>query len=170
MFVLINGAFGIGKPTVAESSGLSCLGRSSSIPSGSVSPLDACLAVRFLTSKTSIRGVALRCSVRDASSRFGARLSFPWLSPIAHTSMRSDRALPDPVGRCFTFVSRLRLTVVRERLKARGEPLDDPAWSWVHRRAAECRVAHRSPAFATHMPTDKRSPASIAAVIAALVQ
>jgi hypothetical protein len=62
------------------------------------------------------------------------------------------------------------IEVVRERLTARGEPQGDPAWSWVHRRAAECCVAHQSPAFAMHIPADRGSPAMIAAELAALVR
>jgi predicted kinase len=59
------------------------------------------------------------------------------------------------------------IEVVRERLSTRGELQGDPAWSWVHRRAAECCEAHQAPAFATHVPTDKRPV--IAAQLAALI-
>ena len=69
------------------------------------------------------------------------------------------------------FVARGRvqapLEVIRERLAARGEALHDPRYAWVHRRAAECWAAHRASDFAVHVRTEGRSPAAIAAEIAA---
>lgn len=50
--------------------------------------------------------------------------------------------------------------VVHERLRRRG---DDPVGAaWGYRRASECSVAHRSPDFATHVATVDRDPDDIA--------
>jgi hypothetical protein len=44
------------------------------------------------------------------------------------------------------------LETVRARLAARGEAAGDPRHAWVYRRAAECVAAHAHDAFATHVP------------------
>ncbi len=58
------------------------------------------------------------------------------------------------------------LEIVQERLRNRGEPVEDPQWAWVHRRAAECCDAHRSSEFGVHVPTEHRAPSAVAAAIA----
>jgi hypothetical protein len=58
------------------------------------------------------------------------------------------------------------LEVVRARLARRGEPADDPRWTWAHRRAAECCSAHQSPSFEVHVPTADASPRAVAAELA----
>ena len=58
------------------------------------------------------------------------------------------------------------IEVIRERLAARGEPIDDPKWSWVHRRAHECCIAHATEAFAWHVQTTGRPASTVAADLA----
>jgi len=65
------------------------------------------------------------------------------------------------------FCLRAPLGIVRARLAGRGEAPGDPRSSWVHQRAEECCVAHASNAFRVHVSTAGRSPAEIAADIAA---
>ena len=69
----------------------------------------------------------------------------------------------------FHFCLTAPIDVVRQRLRARGEPEGDPRWRWVHRRAAECCEAHQGAAFAIHVPTEQSSAAVIAAELAARI-
>jgi predicted kinase len=170
MFVLINGAFGIGKSTVAR--------ELRSLLPGSVifDPEWIGLALqRTLGSKVS--------DFQDLASWrrmtvLGARCVVAFRCPVIIPMAFSNREYLDEVrlglaksGRPVRhFCLTASIEVVRERLKARGEPMGDSVWSWVHRRAAECCVAHQSPVFGTHIPTDKRSPAMIAFELAALVK
>jgi len=62
------------------------------------------------------------------------------------------------------------LDVVQQRLSARGEAVDDPRFAWVHRRAIECCEAHRSPAFATLVPTDFRSAVAVKSEVSRLAR
>ena len=71
--------------------------------------------------------------------------------------------------RVFHFCLTAPLPIVRERLRNRGEPIDDPRWSWVHRRAEECCAAHQRPDFSTHVPTESRPSFAIAADLAGRV-
>ena len=71
--------------------------------------------------------------------------------------------------RVLHFCLTAPLAVVRERLARRGEPVDDPRWAWVHRRAAECCAVHGGPEFAVHVSADAAAPPAIAAEPAARV-
>jgi len=170
MFVLINGAFGIGKSTVARE-------LRSQLPGAVIfDPEWVGLALQRLPGRkiSDFQSLVSWRRMTVLGARCLVRFRCPLIIPMAF----SNRAYLDEVrsglarsGRpVLHFCLTASIDVVRERLKARGEPLGDPAWTWVHRRAAECCVAHRSPAFATHIPTDQRSPATIAAELAALVQ
>ena len=166
----INGAFGIGKSTVARE-------------------------LRFLLPHSVIFdpewvGLALQRMPGRKASDFqdftswrrltvlGARclgtVKTPIIIPMAFSNLAYLNEVCSGLTKSRRPVLHFCLTapieVVRERLRARGEPQGEPAWSWVHRRAAECCVAHQSSSFATHVPADKGSPAMIAAELAALVR
>lgn len=169
MFVLINGAFGIGKSTVAREL-KSLLPKSvifdpewvgfvlRRIPGRRISDF------QDLTSWRQLAVMGARC--------FGA-IRTPVIIPMAFSNSGYLDEVRAGLARSRQPVLHFCLTapveVVRERLTARGEPLGDPAWSWVHRRAAECCEAHQSSDFATHVPTEKRPPTLIAAQLAALI-
>ncbi len=169
MFVLINGAFGIGKSTVAREL-RSLLPRSvifdpewvglalQRIPGRRVRDFQDLASWRRLT----VAGARCVGAVRTHIIIPMAFSNSAYLDEVLAGLATSGR----PVHHfCLTAP----LEVVRERLTARGEPQSDPAWSWVHRRAAECCEAHQSPAFATHVSTDKRPPSLVAAQLVALI-
>jgi len=169
MFVLINGAFGIGKSTVARE--LRAL-----LPKSAIfDPEWVGLALQRTPGRkaSDFQNLVSWRRLTVLSARCLVAVRNPLIIPMAF----SNRTYLDEVllglaksGRpVLHFCLTASIEVVRERLKARGEPLGDPAWSWVHRRAAECCVAHQSPAFATHIRTDQRSPAAVAAELASLV-
>jgi len=58
------------------------------------------------------------------------------------------------------------LAEVRRRLASRGEAYDDPRWAWVYRRAAECCDVHAGVEFRKHVRAADRSPRDIASEIA----
>jgi len=169
MFVLINGAFGIGKSAVAREL-RSLLPQSiifdpewiglvlQRIPGRRIPDFQDLVSWRRLTV------VGARC--------VGA-IRTPIIIPMAFSNSVYLDEVRTGLGKSGRPVLHFCLTapieVVRERLTARGEPQSDPAWSWVHRRAAECCEAHQASAFATHVPTDKCSPTVIAAQLAALI-
>jgi predicted kinase len=170
MFILINGAFGIGKSTVARE-------LRSLLPQSMIfDPEWVGFALQRIPGRKTSDFQYL-ASWRRATV-LGARSLGAVKTPIIIPMAFSNRAYLEEV--CCGLAKSRRpvlhfcltapIEVIRERLTARGEPQGDPAWSWVHRRAAECCVAHLSPAFATHVPADKGSPAMIAAELAASVQ
>lgn len=60
------------------------------------------------------------------------------------------------------------LETVRARLAARGEPMEDPRFTWVHRRAAECCAAHARSAFAEHVPASEAPERVVADLVTRL--
>jgi predicted kinase len=169
MFVLINGAFGIGKSTVAREL-RSLLPRSvifdpewvglalQRMPGSKPSDFQDLSSWRRLT----VLGARSLIAVKTTIIVPMAFSNHKYLEEVRCGLSKSRR----PV---LHFCLTAPIEVVRERLNARGEPQGDPEWSWVHRRAAECCAAHQSPAFAKHVPAEKGSPAMIAAELAALV-
>ena len=170
MFLLINGAFGIGKSTVARE-------LRSLLPQSVIfDPEWVGLALQRMPGRK-VSDFQHLTSWRRLTV-LGARCLGAVRTPIIIPMAFSNRAYLDEVCSGIAkfhrpvlhFCLTAPIEVVRERLTARGEPQGDPAWSWVHRRAAECCVAHQSPAFAMHIPADRGSPAMIAAELAALVR
>ena len=166
MFLLLNGAFGVGKSTVARE--LSRLLPGSVIfdpewigvvlqrlPGGRVDDFQDLVLWRRLT-------VALGRMVATFRAPVIVPMTFSdpaYLDEIRRGLARSRR----PVYHvCLTAP----LAVVRERLEARGEPFADPRWAWVHRRAAECCAAHQSDLFAPQIQTLERTPTAVAVDIA----
>ena len=165
MYVLINGAFGVGKTTVArelrtrlsaaiydpEIIGL-VLQR---LPGYRHSDFQHLQSWRRLT-VVGARAVGVfrrLVIIPMAFSEVG------YLEEVRSGLLSSTR----PV---LHFCLTAPLAVVQERLAGRGEPQLEGRDSWVHRRAQECCVAHEDSAFGVHIPTAGRTPATIAEEIA----
>ena len=170
MHVLINGAFGVGKSTVARE--LQSLLPGSFIfdpewvgflltrmPGPRVSDYQKLSAWRTLT----VAGARCAGAVRSPIIVPMAISNVEYLDEVRTGLAKSGR----PV---LHFCLTAPLSVVRERLIKRGEAFGDPAWQWVHRRAAECCEAHQQPEFATHVPTENRDARDIAIELAQLVK
>jgi hypothetical protein len=70
----------------------------------------------------------------------------------------------DPAVRHFCLVA--PLAVVLERLAARASAEARPVTAWEARRAEECCAAHRAPGFGEPVAAEARAPDAIAAEIA----
>jgi predicted kinase len=169
VFVLINGAFGIGKTTVAR--------RVRALLPGAVlfDPEWIGFALRRLPGVPKTDGYQNLRSWRRLSI-LGARalgsvsrvvlLPMSFSDPAVLAEIRSGLTAGGRPVHHFCLVA--PLDVVQARLTCRGEPIDDPRWTWVHRRAAECVVAHRGAEFATPTSTIE-SPDRVAADLAARI-
>jgi predicted kinase len=166
VYVVVNGAFGIGKTTVARE-------LRARLP-GSVifDPEKIGFVLRRLPGYRRSDYQHLRAW--RVLTVLGARLA-GWLAPVVIVPMAFSE--PDYLAEIRSGIARPQrpvlhfcltapLEVVRARLAARGEPAEDDRWSWVHRRAAECCREHAKPEFAIHVPTEGLSPGEVAAAIA----
>lgn len=154
MILLLNGAFGIGKTTVARA----FVARSP----------------RTVLFDPELIGIALQRIVRVGDFQdlrawrhltiFGLRIT-RWLRPnvIVPMAISNPAYLREIVDglrrfepRVFHFCLTAPVDVVRERLRRR------PPNAWVERRAAECCVAHGDDTFATHIDASSRTPDELA--------
>lgn len=173
MVVFLNGAFGIGKTTVAR-----CLrGR---LPGSAIyDPELAGLVLRRLPSWIPLEGRGTddfqdlaawrRASVLGIRAVRALRRTV--IVPMAlsqidylHELVRGARRFDVDV-RHFCLVA--PLPVVLERIARRGGGLAPGALGWQVRRAKECCAAHASAEFAEHVPAADLTPEQIAAEIAA---
>lgn len=169
MYVLVNGAFGVGKTTVARE-----LRRR--LPGSVVfDPERLGLVLRRLPGYDrsdfqhlrTWRRLTVLCGHALGATRRTVIVPMAFSEPAYLAQVRAGLAARGrPV---LHFCLTAPLDVVRERLAQRGEPADDPRWSWVHRRAAECCRAHERPEFAIQVPAEAASPARIAADLATRV-
>jgi predicted kinase len=166
MFVLINGSFGIGKTTVARE--LRAL-----LP-GSViydpEPVGVVLQRICLRPISDFQNLRLWRYLTIAVPRGIAGVRRPVIIPMTFSDigyLEEIRAGLAASGQpVLHFCLTAPLAVVRQRLRDRGEPMEQSRWAWVHRRAAECCSAHRSAAFATHVAAESRPPSAVAADLA----
>ena len=169
MFVLINGAFGVGKSAVARE--LRAL-----LP-GSViydpEPVGVALQRLVRPRPSDFQDLPSWRRLTVAAARGIATLRTPVIIPMTFSNVdylaEIQRGLAKSDRTLLHFCLTAPLDVVRERLRHRGEHAEDPRWSWVHRRAAECCVAHQSASFGTHVPTESRPSSAVAADLAARV-
>lgn len=163
MYLLINGAFGVGKSTVAREL-RSLLPRAAvfdpewvglalhRLPGGRVSDFQHLASWRRLT---------------VLGARFVGSFRSPVIIPMAFSELAYLQEVRSGLARSGRPVLHFCLTapleVIRGRLEGRGELLRDPRYTWVHRRAAECHVAHQASDFSVHVPTEAQSPSAIAA-------
>lgn len=165
MYILLNGAFGIGKTTVAKQ-------LQARLPGAVLfDPEWIGFALRRLPGRR-IADYQQLASWRRLSI-LGAR-SFALAARTVIVPMAiSELAIRDEIrtglarsGRpVLHFCLVAPVAVVRDRLGARGELATDPRFAWVHRRAAECCSAHAAREFGTHIPA-LETPERIAAEIA----
>jgi predicted kinase len=170
VYVIINGSFGVGKTSVARE-------LRSLVPGATVfDPEKVGFVLQRLPGyrRSDFQHLRTWRRLTVLGARWIGALRPVVIIPMAFSEVsylheiRSRLASPGrPV---LHFCLTAPLQVIRERLAARGEPEQDPRWSWVHRRAAECCAAHASSAFAPHVPTAGITPATIAATLAARVE
>lgn len=172
MIVFVNGAFGVGKTTVAT------LVRERVPGSAIFDPERIGYVLRRLPRWIPLRGRGTddyqdlplwrRSSILGIRATRARRPSV--IVPMAFSNLDYLREFVaaarrfDPDVRHFCLVA--PESVVLERLSSRGD-LAHPALAWQVRRARECCAAHRGAEFAEHIATAERAPAEIAAEIAA---
>lgn len=162
MYVLINGAFGIGKTTVARQLRRQLPGAALFDPE----------RVGFVLQRLPgyDRSDFQHLHVWRRLTVLGARaLGMAWPTVVIPMAFSEPAYLEEVRSglasgsrRVHHFCLTAPLEVVRERLAARGEPPDDARWAWVHRRAAECCRAHAGEEFAVHVPAEDAQPEAIA--------
>lgn len=163
MIVLLNGAFGIGKTTVAR--------------------LLVARIPRAVLLDPEIVGIALQRTARLLGRRVDdfqdlktwrrwtiaalriTRVFWPnVIVPMAFSNEEYLHEIRRGLNRfephVLHFCLITSLPVVHERLRQRGD-----AAEWEYRRAAECCAAHQSDAFATHIDATDRAPEEIAGAI-----
>lgn len=173
VIVFINGAFGVGKTTVAR------LLRARLPGSGIFDPEFVGRALQVLPGwvvhhrsddfqdlpqwrRLSLIGIGLTRRVRRHV-----------IVPMAISNPDYLRELLDGARRIDPRVSHVCLTapldVIYQRLAGRGTR-NDAAGAWAFRRAAECHVAHVSPLFAEWLPTERLSTIETADAVAQRVE
>ena len=167
MYVLLNGAFGVGKSHVARE--LRRLLPSAVIADPEWIGVLLQHAARrhrsdFQNDPLWRRMAVLWIRVRR---RFGRVVIVPMAFSNAEYLEEVRAALSADGSTVLHFCLTAPLEVVRQRLAGRGEPHADPRWAWVHRRAAECCAAHAGSVFAEHISTVDRAPGEIASSMAA---
>jgi len=166
VYVLINGAFGVGKTSVTR--------ELEHLVPGSVvfDPERIGFVLRRLPGYRRSDYQHLRSWRR--LTILGIRLAGAFrrvvLVPMAISEVRYLEELREGLasrGRpVLHFCLTAPLPIVRARLETRGEARKDPRWAWVHRRAAECCTAHASSAFAVHVDAADPSARAIAVDLA----
>jgi hypothetical protein len=163
VIILLNGAFGIGKTTVAR--------------------LMVPRLRRAVLFDPEVIGIAMQRTLRLGGRRLddfqdlrlwrrftvtgvrATRKAFPNIViPMAISNPSYLDELRDGIARfdpdVFHYCLRAPIEVVHQRLRLRG---DDPERaSWAYRRAAECCELHVSDSFATHINAADRSAEEIA--------
>lgn len=166
MILLLNGAFGIGKSTVAR--------------------LIVARLPRAILFDPEIAGIALQRIARLTGRRVDDFQDLRLWRRLTIAGLRATRMLwPDVVvpmafsnvgylqeilggirrfePRVFHYCLVAPVEVVHERLRGRGE--DPGKAEWQYRRASECCRAHEQEEFATQIATGDRSPNEVADVI-----
>lgn len=170
MVVLLNGAFGVGKTTVAR--------KLVRLLPGSLlfDPEVIGFVLRRLPAFVPLRGrgtadyqdLALWRSLTVALGRSCLRLRPTVIVPMAFSNRAYLAEIRDGLRgrreRVLHFCLTAPLHVVEARLRARQ------AEAWCFRRAAECCAAHEDPFFAEQVQTEDRSPDEVAEVIAATLR
>ena len=172
MIVLLNGAFGIGKTTVArlvaqmlpgtrvfnpELLGVA-IQRSARLVGRSVEDFQDMPLWRRLT----VLGI-------QAAAKLGENVIVPMaFSNLAYlTEVRRCLSHFDPNVVHICLVAPVE--IVHDRLRLRGEIAGDPRSAWQYRRSAECCLAHRDSSFAEHLPSGHLTAHEVAALVASRV-
>ncbi len=166
MYVLLNGAFGIGKTTVAREL-LPRLPRSAIFD-----PEWIGFVLRRIPgyARSDYQHLAAWRRLSIAGARAVGAFRPTVIVPMAFSELRyldEVRAGLASSGRpVLHFCLTAPLDVVQGRLAGRGEPAGDPSFAWVHRRAAECCQAHEDPRFEVHVPAADADAQTLAAHLA----
>jgi hypothetical protein len=174
--VFVNGAFGVGKTTVARRLRAGLPGSALFDPEwvGLVLrrlpawlPLEGRGTDDFqdlpLWRRGSLRGIRL---VRGLRETVIVPMAFSNLAYLCELTSGVRRFDPDVRHFCLTAP----YDVVRSRLEGRGLDPARASSAWQLRRAAECCEAHRAPEFAEHVATERRSAEEVAAAIRARLE
>jgi hypothetical protein len=161
--VLVNGAFGVGKTTVARSLAARIPG--SVIHDPELVGIALQRAARLLgRTVEDFQDLPLWRTLTVAALRV-ARLRAPavivpmaFSEPAYLDEIRRGVAAFEPTVHHYCLVA--SVAVVHARLAARGA--DAVAHEWQYRRAAECCVAHASDAFRVHVDAGTETPDEIA--------
>ena len=170
MILLVNGAFGIGKTSVARAL-VQRLDRSMLFDPELIGmPLQRTLRV-LGTSVDDFqnlpiwRRLTVQClrAARIVAKNVVVPMTFS--NPDYLDEVRNGIAAFEPSVRHVCLVAPIE--VVRARLIGRGSSPDAHGWS--HRRAAECCAAHHDPVFAEQIDATNRTAAELAEVILARI-
>ena len=170
MILFLNGAFGIGKTTVARALARRLARSVLFDPEKIGGPLQYIARLggrpvddfQDLRSWRTLTGIGLRL----------ARLTSPnVIVPMSITNLAYLDELRAGVARFEPVVAHVclvaPLAVVQERLRMRGA--DPRRHHWEYRRAAECCLAHGQRAFAKQVDASERTPDQLAEDVLALV-
>jgi predicted kinase len=167
MYVLVNGAFGVGKTSVARE-----LRRL--LPGAVVFDPEW---VGFVLMRLpgyraeDYQQLAAWRRLTLAGARAAGILRPVVLLPMAFSDESVLAAIRSGLAASGRRVAHFCLTappeVVRERLAARARAEGRPVSAWAERRALECCAAHRAPGFAVHVATEGRPPRAVALDLAA---
>lgn len=176
MIVLLNGAFGIGKTTVAWLLQRRLPG------SVIVDPELGGSALRLISAVLPLQGrrtddyqdMPAWRRLTIASIRTARLFRSTIIAPMAFTNPDYLREVLDGVRRFDADVRQFCLVapleVVEDRLRRRAAASSTPVTAWQTRRAAECCAAHAGPGFGEPVPAGDRDPDAIAADIVARLQ
>jgi hypothetical protein len=172
MVILLNGAFGIGKTTVARilltripQSGIYdpeplgvVLQRASYLAGRSVLDFQDLVLWRRLV----VLGVLATSTIRSVM-----------IVPMAFSNLSYLQEIRQGIGRyessLLHFCLVARVEVVNDRLRRRHAGTVDQNTSWQYRRAAECCMAHPGPEFAEHIDTSDLDAGEVATEVLARV-
>ncbi len=165
MILLLNGAFGIGKTTVARL----LVGRLGRAVLFDPEPIGVVL--QRVTRVYDFQDLRLWRRLTVAGLRVARLFYRNVVVPMAFSNAEYLREIRDAARRIDPDVRHFCLVApveeVHARLRNRGE---DPARSaWQYRRAAECCAVHGGAEFATQVPAAGRTPAEIADELASVI-
>jgi predicted kinase len=170
MYIMINGAFGVGKTTVARE-------LRNLLPGSCIfDPEKIGVGMMYLPGYRASDFQHLRSWRKLAlfGARLAGRLHNTVIIPMAFSEVQYLHevkvGIASPTRPVLHFCLTAPLAVVESRLAARGEIKGEPAWEWVYRRAAECCVAHENAAFAVQLPTEHLQPRAVAEEVLAQVR
>jgi hypothetical protein len=158
VIVLVNGAFGVGKTTVARR----LVAR---LPRAVLyDPELIGIALQRITRVDDFQDLALWRRLTVLGIRVMRFLRPNVVVPMAFSNVAYLEEIRAGISRFEPHVLHVCLIapvgVVHERLLGRGDDRVKDAWGF--RRAAECCVAHQRPEFATHIDAADRDPEAIA--------
>ena len=163
MIILLNGAFGIGKTTVARALTARLPRAALFDPEfiGIALQRGACLLGREVDD---FQDLASWRRLTVAGIRAARAVRTNVVVPMAFSNTAYLQEIRRGLGRFEPLLFHVCLVapieVVHERLRNRGEDLEASAWQC--RRASECCAAHASDEFATHIDAAHGSPDEIA--------